>query len=286
MAEIVAVHGIGQYGSSAGRLRETWLPALREGLTRAGAVGLVDLERVDLDCVYYADELRPGGKDAGMVPAYGPADIEPGFEQELLTLWWRAAAAYEPDRVPGPDSLTKIYSPQLVQRALASLSRSTFWSAVPRRVIIAALKDLRRYLYVPGIRKRVQARIVAALGPDTRIVIGHSLGSVVAYEALHNVDGATTELLLTVGSPLGIPHLVLDRLEPPSEAGQGVWPAAVRRWVNVAGLEDTVALVKDLAPVFGRRVEDHVIRNGLRAHDVTRYLASAEVGRAVADAVD
>jgi hypothetical protein len=285
VAEIVAVHGIGQYGSGAERLRESWLPALREGLTRAGAVGRVDLEHVGLDCVYYADLLRPGGKDAGMVPAYGPADIEPGFEQELLTLWWRAAAAYEPDRVPGPDSVTKVYSPQIVQRALASLSRSTYWSAVPRRVIIAALKDMRRYLHTPGIREKVQARIAAALGPDTRIVIGHSLGSVVAYEALHDVDEVTAELLLTVGSPLGIPHLVLDRLEPPPQAGKGVWPGAVRRWVNVAGREDTVALVKDLAPVFGQRVEDHLVRNGLRAHDVTRYLASAEVGRAVADAV-
>ncbi|WP_406221598.1 hypothetical protein [Streptomyces canus] len=285
MAEIVAVHGIGQYGSSAARLREIWLPALREGLARADATSLVDLDHVDLDCVYYADLLRPGGKAVGMVPAYGPADIEPGFEQDLLTLWWRAAAAYEPDLVPGPDSLTKTYSPQLVQRALASLSRSTFWSAVPRRVIIAALKDLRRYLYVPGIRESVQAKIATALGPDTRIVIGHSLGSVVAYEALHDVDASVAQLLLTVGSPLGIPHLVLDRLEPPSTAGQGVWPDAARRWVNVAGLEDTVALVKDLAPVFGRRVENHVIRNGLRAHDVTRYLASAEVGRAVAGAV-
>ncbi len=152
-------------------------------------------------------------------------------------------------------------------------------------MIIAALKDLRRYLYAPGIRESVQAQIATALGPDTRIVIGHSLGSIVAYEALHDVDAASAELLLTVGSPLGIPNLVLDRLEPQSKAGQGVWPTAVRRWVNVAGLEDTVALVKDLRPVFGRRVENHVIRNGLRAHDVTRYLASKEVGRAVANAV-
>jgi pimeloyl-ACP methyl ester carboxylesterase len=47
-------------------------------------------------------------------------------------------------------------------------------------------------------------------GPETKVVIGHSLGSVVAYEAAHYIH-RSLPLLVTLGSPLGLHTIVYDR---------------------------------------------------------------------------
>jgi alpha-beta hydrolase superfamily lysophospholipase len=41
--------------------------------------------------------------------------------------------------------------------------------------------------------------VLELIGPETRLVIAHSLGSVVAYEALHRTERPVT--LIILGSP-------------------------------------------------------------------------------------
>jgi hypothetical protein len=60
----------------------------------------------------------------------------------------------------------------------------------------------------------------------------------------------------------------------------GAWPR-VRRWVNIVDRADFVALRPRLRGLFGDRVTDVGIDNGIRAHAVERYLSSAETGAAV-----
>lgn len=114
------------------------------------------------------------------------------------------------------------------------------------------------------------------------MVIGHSLGSVVAYETLHAHVQRTGLTLVTLGSPLGIPNLVFDRLIPPPTAGSAQWPPAVADWTNIADRGDVVALVKELATRFGERVRDLSIDNGPKAHDPRPYLTARETGAAIA----
>jgi hypothetical protein len=45
---------------------------------------------------------------------------------------------------------------------------------------------------------------------------------------------------------------------------------------------DIVALVKELRPLFGDRLEDRLIHNGAKAHDIVRYLTAKETGDAIA----
>ena len=82
------------------------------------------------------------------------------------------------------------------------------------------------------------------------MLIGHSLGSVVAYEYVCRYRPPSVELLVTLGSPLGIPKLVFDRLTPVPADGAGAWPGPVAGWVNVADPDDIVALRKQLAGLF------------------------------------
>ena len=92
---------------------------------------------------------------------------------------------------------------------------------------------------------------------------------------------------MTLGSPLGIRNLIFDRLIPAPAAVnsggmRGAWPGGVESWVNVADAGDVVALVKDLRPLFGRRVACYLVHNGSHAHDVRPYLTAVETGAAIA----
>ena len=103
-------------------------------------------------------------------------------EQELLQAWWRAAAETDPGVVPpGARTLGPVRG---VQAALAALAGSRFLAGATERLLILWLKQVRAYFTDPGLREEIQQRFCAAVSPDTEVVVAHSLGSVVAYEAL------------------------------------------------------------------------------------------------------
>jgi pimeloyl-ACP methyl ester carboxylesterase len=122
-------------------------------------------------------------------------------------------------------------------------------------------------------------------------VIGHSLGSVIAYEYLCRYRPPGVKLLVTLGSPLGIPNLVFHRLEPRPVNERGAWPgAASMAWVNVAEPRDIVALRKDLSPLFPspdplRGVADRLVHNDEDIHGAGPYLSAKETGNAIAAAL-
>ena len=166
---------------------------------------------------FYGDLFRPVGLrlDVGD-PPYTSADVEDGFESELLLAWWAEAARVDRQVVP-PDADSLVRVPGSVQAALRALSRSRFFANVALRAMVSDLRQVRRYLTEPTLRTEVRGRVHALIDDDTRIVVGHSLGSVVAYEVLCELaaTGARSRIhLVTMGSPLGIPNLVFDPARP------------------------------------------------------------------------
>ncbi|MFF7280100.1 hypothetical protein [Streptomyces griseorubiginosus] len=281
MARVVCIHGIGQQFVGELGLHSSWFPALADGLTRAGSPDLVGPD--DVRCLFYGDLFRPPGRTLAVQdPPLTAVDVGEGFETELLLAWW-AEAARTDQAVPPPDARTLARVPRVAQRALNALSRSRFFAGIALRGLVLDLRQVRAYLCDTAIRDAVQERVAAAVTEDTRIVIGHSLGSVVAYEALCAHPRWPVRALLTLGSPLGIRNLVFDRLRPGGTGKPGDWPGGISQWTNLADEGDTVALVKDLRPLFGERLTSKVIHNGARAHDATRYLNTPEAGRAVSD---
>jgi len=233
-------------------------------------------------CASYGDLFRPLGTKAVGIPPYDANDITDDWEKKLLEAWWREAATVE-EGVPGLEAETKVIrTPRFVQRALNALSQSRFFAGIAERAFIFDLKQVRSYLRDQAIRQAVRERVEQALTPETRVMVGHSLGSVVAYECLCAHPEWPVTTFVTLGSPLGITNLVFDRLRPPPVDGLGAWPGGVKRWVNVADGGDVVALVKDLRPRFGPRVENLLIYNGATAHDIRPYLTAKETGDAIA----
>lgn len=290
---VVCVHGIGKQLDGEQTLLSQWRPALQDGLTRADGTSL--LADPEVGMAFYGDLFRLPGQPLGVGdPRYRPSDVEPGFETELLLEWWKAAAAADP-QVVAPRANTLTRTPRTLQAALLALSHSKFFGGLALRTLVFDLKQVRRYLTDPGLRAAARARVTRLIGHDTQVVIGHSLGSVVAYEALCALDASGTSeglkdgrgyrvrALVTLGSPLGIRNLIFDRLQPAPGGGLGAWPGGPGLvWTNVADAGDVVALVKDLRPVFGDHLNGCTVHNGAHAHDAHAYLTDPLTGAAIA----
>jgi hypothetical protein len=285
MAKILIVHGISNQFEGESELHTPWYDALCDGLRRAEASTLPGPD--DCFCPFYGDLFRPTGHLAtNSVP--DEVDLEDATETEakLLAAIWESTAAAEPE-VPPPSAYgeTLFRAPRIAERALNALAKSKYLANyVPLR-FFGDLKQVDLYLNDSEIHRRILERVTIHIEADTRLVIGHSLGSVVAYEAVC-AKPERVAAFLTVGSPLGIRNVVFDKLTPPPDGfGLGRWPGSVGHWTNVAAVGDIVAAQKKLAPLFGDNVEDLVIDSGWDAHSSTRYLNSAEAGGAVARAL-
>ena len=150
---------------------------------------------------------------------------------------------------------------------------------------------MRDFLYVKGERSRmefaVRERLDGLGGPF--IVIGHSQGSMVAYEVLRKLTKRECDvrLFVTLGSPLGLQE-VQDEL--------GKWrplavPECVDRWINFAERLDPVALDAELASDFATNAAGVAVEDTGRLklnpdwksnpHSATGYLRIPEVRDAV-----
>ncbi len=290
MAAIVGVHGIAQQFRGGYQLGSAWFDALRDGLARAGFRTTADgLAGTDVRVAFFGDLFRPEGAMAGGEPPYTAADVEPGPERDLIGCWYESAVEQDPSLSPPPGAMG--LGKMAAQGMLERLLRSRTFARVAQRGFIGNLKQVTVFLGTPGanksdVKERVLERVAAEVMPDTRVLIGHSLGSVVVYEYLTRYRPQQVELLVTLGSPLGIPNLVFDKLTPKPADGLGAWPGTVAGWVNIADTDDVVALRKHLAPLFppppgGTGVEDHLVDNGDEPHAIDRYLNAAPTGAAL-----
>jgi hypothetical protein len=179
-----------------------------------------------------------------------------------------------------------------VQREILKTLARCSWLAragmfLAERYVKTALIQVTRYLTEPAIREQARKAVLDLVGPETRALIGHSLGSVVAYECAHALE-APLPLLVTLGSPLGLRTIVTERLSPPP-----AFPPRAAVWLNVANLEDPIAAEPDLRPLFARDVPAAARFAGTRfdepcedPHRAETYLGRIAVGRAVIQALE
>jgi hypothetical protein len=153
------------------------------------------------------------------------------------------------------------------------------------RFVNRSLAQVTRYLTNEEIRSAALRSVFQLIGPETKVLIGHSLGSVVAYEAA-NLINQPLALLLTLGSPLGLATIIYQRLRPQPPG----FPRAVRRWVNVADRDDFIATEPNLKDLFGASVPagavfegGYTVDNGADPQNCDFYLGKLQVGRPVGE---
>lgn len=154
-----------------------------------------------------------------------------------------------------------------------------------RRLTKRFAKDVYRYFFEGAdtdMKARVQEQLDDLDGPI--VVVGHSLGSIVAYDVLNELAEGSKDirLYLTVGSPLGMKE-VQDHLSQPQRV-----PPDVGTWTNLSDRKDVVALDATLKGEFAPedKVTDHKVDNWTNNnHSIQGYLDKPEALNAVEKAI-
>jgi hypothetical protein len=137
------------------------------------------------------------------------------------------------------------------------------------------LEETRRYFDdTDGIADRIREKVKDTLRPlfdagHDVMIVGHSLGSVIAYDTLWELSWKDAspwriDRLLTLGSPLGM-FYVQRRLRSHGERGARRYPANVRHWTNVSAAGDLMALDRHLRNDFRPMLELGMVE------DITDY---------------
>ena len=250
MASIVLVHGIDNEQLTPDGVVAEWLPALAGGVRLAGRDDLADrlrLPRSDPDAIvcrsaYYGDLFRTPDQQGGAADLRVPTSDQAAFAEALALEWLEqiaqrrlaasadaAQARFALDFARDSEQVEAQGLQNIERQILKTLARNS-WLArvgmnVVERFVVAALTQVTRYLSDELTRALAQQRVLDLVeeDEDTRVIVGHSLGSVVVYESAHRLP-RPLPLLVTLGSPLGLRTIVKDRLRPP--------PSFPRAWSN------------------------------------------------------
>jgi alpha-beta hydrolase superfamily lysophospholipase len=130
-----------------------------------------------------------------------------------------------------------------------------------RAFVFLFLKDVRLFMADAAVRQAAIASVqddLFRVRPD--VVIAHSLGAVIAVEALARSDWAQSpQLLVTAGAPFAWPWFI-DSWSPAAAA----WLAAKRcEWWNMVDLSDEVTANR-VPPEFPYVAARHVVVNNDR----------------------
>lgn len=132
------------------------------------------------------------------------------------------------------------------------------------------IRDLQRYVRnEDGLGESTRSLLKEQLQDAARrgrpvLLLGHSMGSVIAYDALWQLTqedrhNAYVDTLLTIGSPLG-QRLIQKHLLGRDRSGAGRFPSGLSEWLNVCAVGDLTAIDKDVADDFGEMVTLGLIR--------------------------
>ncbi len=267
---VIFVHGLGPKPAKERHLQE-WRDALHHG-------------------------LWTNIPDEAMTMAYW-SDLREGLDFQQPEV--RAACGRIHRRLRGPQANFAYRPDKLFFWSRALISRFLFdrylqfirWvGPLLTRVQQQWLQDY--YLYFhharSEIRARLEAELTAASQAQKRVaILSHSMGTVIAYDTLYHNPNYTVDLLVTMGSPLGLTTVQQDIVGP-----HPTFPPNLRRWLNVFDGIDPVTLpdqrlANDFTLNGAQLIIDRMIRRnfspeGVRdPHHWFGYLTCQEVSDAV-----
>lgn len=282
--KLLFVHGRSQGGKNPDTLKSVWLEALDKGLNKAG---LKRSKQVEVAFPFYGDRLDEFVADF-QLPA-DPAIVPKGSPVFDDYAAFRAEVAEEIRQQKGiSDADVRAEAGQLptekglqnwawVQAIIRLLDRNVV--AVSEGTIEVFLRDVFLYSRRKAVQAEINKIVAKEMTSDISVVVGHSLGSVVAYNVLR-ARSAKVPLFITVGSPLAI-RAIRSSLSPLSN------PAGKGGWYNAYDPTDVVSLYPLDALNFN---VDPTIRNNGKVknwtenrHGIIGYLDDLDVAQAIFD---
>lgn len=215
------------------------------------------------------------------------------------------------DILPGQDIDATVTLKYRFSKLLYTLGDAFHWliPLLPDPRIRSSIHDTEQYFANrDNIACRIRELLKLALRQhvdtgDRLLLLGHSMGSVIAYDALwelHHIEGMEhcVDCLLTIGSPLGMRY-VQKRLVGIEQPHPRRHPGNIRYWVNISARGDLVALDPSLGNDFGDMVTENYIdsiddrsdcifnhyrdERGLNVHKSYGYLVNPVVDKVITD---
>jgi hypothetical protein len=238
---LVLVHGRDQQGQDPARLKSQWIDALNIG---AQKFDQTLPKSIDVVFPYYGDTLAKLIRDY-QIPLTSDIHEKGGaVEDEFLAFQAQLAEALrersgvtdaQVDAEYGPNP--KARGPlnwEWVQAILRALDKHG--GGMSQAALESFTRDVFLYTTRAGVREEIDHIVAAALTEEPTIVVGHSLGSVVAYSVLRSdTRRLRIPLFVTVGCPLAI-RAIRDQFRPLR------FPLPVNAWYNAFDTRDVVAL--------------------------------------------
>jgi hypothetical protein len=282
MSDVVGVHGISQQQRGRNQLIDSWQPALQDGIDAAvGRSG----PQPTFDLAFYGDFYLPltGGDVKGgdtESPIGGLDDDELGFLLEAADEATDGKATSDQPAPSAKGPLSRLPGPLL--KAAGWLDERL--GAAGTVLFFHDLRQVRRYQGDNELADQIRMRVLEAVDDGCSLLIGHSLGSVVAYETVCLHPESRVGALLTLGSPLGL-RTVRTRLRTRDATGRPRTPSNLRAWVNIYDDRDPVACAGGVSSIWPGAV-DQTVYNGDEPHAISNYLGKKATGQAVVAALD
>lgn len=263
---ILYLHGVGQ-----GVARDDWYRALAGSLEQHGIQAPpIDSRRIVRPS--YIDLLQGVGLPESGIKEPTATYKEAGSQAEKLvrrTQYARRQAIAVAD-LPGVVTSTGFGS---VGRVIGDVDAS-------KMPLPFDLPEAKRYLRNERLRWAILHKVIDAIGTRRDlVVIGHSLGSLVAIDLLsHLPPDIRIRRLVTIGSPAGA--LGFHKARP--EVLMRSFPFhQVEGWVNLFSPYDPATYGTGLSSVFPSAADVRI--DGGLFHAAHRYLAHPGVGKAISD---
>jgi hypothetical protein len=271
MAAILGIHGrsqlpVGPARRSSRDLAAQWTRHLDRALIQP-------MPPHTMTVAYYSHLLRS--------PAQGPEDdldhVTPA-EYEAIAAWAHALGID-----PAGATQRRLLAPA---RWIADAAAARFGldQDLTRAFVGRFFREVVTYLHTPGVRYQVTGLVADSIEETRpRLLLAHSLGSVVAYDRLWTHPELTVDAFITLGSPLALPGVVFDHLRHRPDGGKGMRPPGVRTWINLADPGDLVAIPSRLSRRFNGVHADLTDSIGAFCyHCITGYLGHPATAATVA----
>jgi hypothetical protein len=221
--------------------------------------------------MFVAEVMREAQAEVVAHPSAEAAGIEAAVPKQLES--WLRDLVYTSDALADGENAAPPATSAFEALPFPKPVRKAAFRALVKRTF----KDV--YAYFFGGRGDAMRQVVrdALTGvPGPLVVLGHSLGSILAYDVLREpaAGGLDVPLFVTVGSPLGVTE-IQDLVARPLQV-----PAPVGNWRNASDSRDMVALDHTIRPEFtpADRCADFFVTNDSGSHHgIGEYLSTVPV---------
>ena len=273
---IIGIHGLGNKPPKK-TLEKWWKQSIREGLKAFGYNHFF----MKFELIYWAYILHPEPLNQKIINEDHPLYLSDPYIKA------KNYGKKTPDKIK---KKVLDYLEIQLDKLFLNVDNTINFSSVTDYIIRHFFRDLEIYYSSTKIQteesmqlartviRNQLADIIRKYGKRDILLIGHSMGSIIAYDVLTQlVPDVKIDTFVTIGSPLGLP-IIMNKinLEQTKNLSSGLMPVTPeninKKWFNFSDLRDKVALNYNLGDDYkenakGIKPIDEIVYNNYEYND-------------------